>query len=285
MKQVSIKAILQITKSEYRRMIMDPRNIVAASLYLVFYEMILKEFIGMSQKMGRPVQILEPFLSLCSSEAVMVMLPLAFLVIISDFPRTDNNFRVYIIRAGKMNWMLGQMIYTFLASVTYMAASVLATGILVLPYAYVGNTWSDVTTKYHIMFPQEENSMVYNLINARLYNQTTTVEAFFHTFFLYCLYLFLLSIICFIAFMFYQRTGGIIINGIIIVMGELLSMSSNLTEWCMPAAHAVVWKHFDMVFRRTIYPLSGSYVYFLFLIAAGIGIVLVRGRYRDFDTI
>lgn len=285
MRKVSIKAVFQITKSEYRRMITDPRNIVVLSMYLVFYEMILKTLIQMGQKMGKPIQILEPFLALCSSEAVMIMLPLVFIIIISDFPRTDHNFRFYIIRAGKLNWMLGQMAYAFLASVTYMAAAVLMTGILALPYSYTGNAWSGVATKYHLMFPEEVESMVYNLINARLYNQTMPAEAFFHTFFLYCLYLFLLSVICFAAFMFCRRTAGILISGIIIIIGEVLTDSSNAAAWYMPTAHAVVWKHFDMVFRRTAYPISCSYLYFVSLIAAGIVIVLAGAKYRNFDAV
>lgn len=285
MKNISVKAILQITKSEYRRMVTDPRNIVAASMCIVFYQLILNPFIGMSRDMQRPIQILEPFLAVCSSDAVIIMLPLVFLVIINDFPRTDDNFRFYVVRAGKCNWILGHIIYAFFTSVTYMAAVLLVTVVLAFPYSYMQNTWSEVTTKYYIMFPEKIDNSISDLVNARLYNQTMPMEAFFHTFLLYCLYLFLLSMICFLAYMFYRRIAGIVINGIMIVLGEVAVLTNNAAGWCMPAPHAVVWKHYDMVFRQTGHPLSASYIYFILLIAVGIVLVLVRARYKNFDAI
>lgn len=77
--RISLKSIFIIARMEYVQALFDVRNLVVCSMFLVFYEMILREFMQMSKNMNQPIQILEPFLAVCSSDAVMIMLPVVFL--------------------------------------------------------------------------------------------------------------------------------------------------------------------------------------------------------------
>lgn len=281
---ISCRAVLEIFRTEYMHMMTDPRNIVVLSMYLVFYEMILRKFIDMGVRMGKPINIVEPFLAVCSSEAVMLMFPLVFLVLISDFPRTEDNFRFYLVRVGKINWILGQMLYAFMTAFTYVVVTLAVTCGMAAPYSFVGNRWSDVATKFYLAFPEEKDSMINGLINGRLYNQTTPFEALFHTIFLYVLFLFLMSVVCFATYIFQERVAGTCICGVIIITGCFAFFGSMKKMWCFPVAHVIAWAHYDMVFRKMIYPFSGSYLYFLIWIAVGSGMIVAGIRHKNFDV-
>lgn len=284
-KRVSLGAVFQVTKAEYLHMVFDARNIVVLSMYLVFYDMILKKFVDMGVRMGKPINLVEPFLAICSADAVMIMFPLVFLVIISDYPRTEENFRFFLVRVGKVNWILGQILYAFCASITYVVATLVVTCVMAIPYSFVGNRWSEVVTRFYLVFPEEKNSMINELINGRLYNQTTPLKAVVHTCMLYGLFLFLLAIVCFVAYMFQKRVVGTCICGIMILIGCAQAAWDTKGMWFFPTTHAIVWKHYAVVLRQMVYPISWSYLYFLFVILFCIGIIFVRIKHRNLDGI
>ena len=46
--------------------------------------------------------------------------------------------------------------------------------------------------------------------------------------------------------------------------------------WCFSVTHVIAWAHYDVVFRKMIYPFSGSYLYFLIWIAVGMGMIVAE---------
>ena len=282
-KKISWKSIFLVTKTEYIRGIMDARNLVVCSMFLVFYEMILKDFIHMSEKMGKPIHLLEPFIAVCSSDAVMIMLPIVFFILISDFPRREDNFQYFISRCGKVNWLLGQLMYSVLLAFSYLGTLVIITSILATPYSYMGNQWSEVATKYYIVFPEEKDTMVNELINGTLYNHSLPMEAFFQSVLLYALYFILLSVISILMFVYQKQIYGFLINGVIVVAGGISAFCDFEMKWLLPSAHAIVWQHYGSVLKTESCTITDSYLYYLIVIS--VGILFIFRRLKTWNVI
>lgn len=281
--KVSLKSIFIIARMEYVRALFDARNLVVCSMFLVFYEMILRELIQMSQNMDKPIQILEPFLAVCSSDAVMIMLPIVFFILISDFPKNEENFFYFISRCGKGNWLIGQFIHSIWVVLTYVGVLVVVTICMAAPLSFAENNWSTVATQYYILFPEEKKTMVNELINGTLYNQTFPYQAFLHSFLLYSLYFMLLSVISLLFYVFQKRIYGLLVNGVLIVAGGISAFCDLKIKWFLPSAHAIVWKHYDSVLKGSECTITGSYIYYLLLI--GIGILLISIQVKKWNVI
>lgn len=285
MRRLSIRKIWAVGKCEYKKFLTDPRNIVIVCFFIVLYDSILKEFIQMSEEMGQPIHILEPFIALCGTGFVTVVLPIVFLLIISDFPKISGNDRFYMIRTGKYNWIFGQILSTVMMIITYMGVTFGMTCVLAAPYSYVSNEWSDVVTKYYIMFPDESMSAKNELINGTLYNQTTPVDAFLATFILFSLLLLLISLVCLISFLCSVRKLGLCFCALAVALGGALT-TLNLTEmWIFPVAHIMTWKHYQEIFSEPIFPISWSFWYFILLILVCFIGILNRVPHKNFDEI
>ena len=77
-----------------------------------------------------------------------------FLTLISDFPRTDGNTLFFILRAGKLNWLIGQIVFAITSIASFLAVVFLGSVVPLLDKMFWGNGWSLVITKYDIMFPE-----------------------------------------------------------------------------------------------------------------------------------
>ena len=109
-----------------------------------------------------------------------MIIPIVFVGIMGDFPRVDGNAMFYIHRVGRVNWLLGEMLFAVLASATYLLTIFGFGTLTLLGRCYTANVWSEVTTKYYQFAPLEYDSKVANLTTGRLYNNMTPVTAFFN---------------------------------------------------------------------------------------------------------
>lgn len=150
------------------------------------------------------------------------------------------------------------------------------------PLAFTENKWSAVATQYDILFPEEKNGMVNELINRTLYNQTFPYQAFLHSFLLYILYLVLMAVIAMVFCVFQKRVCGLLVNGIIIVAGGISAFCDLKVKWFFPSAHAIVWKHYGAILKGTECTIGESYIYYLCLI--GIGIMLIGCRMKKWNV-
>ena len=282
---IKLKKVWCIIKSEYIKSLLDARNIVILAMYIVMYDNILKEFIKLSRKMKEPIGIVEPFKALSGTGLVVIMLPLVFLVLASDFPKINGNVRFYIMRVGKFKWLMGQLGYAVLMIVTYIGITFAASCILAAPYSYVGNSWSNVVTKYYIAFPEEADSMANRLIHETLYNQTTPYMALLHSVLLYGLFMLLICVILLVAFVYAGRKNGLYAASLFVLAGGVFSVLGNKTMWLFPAAHTMVWKHYNLILRDRIMPIQASYLYFGILIVIGLLLVCTGIKNKDFDEV
>lgn len=260
--RISLTKIRSVAATEYIKWICDPRMIIFFGFFIFVYDYIILEMKSAAADMGMKCMILEPFLAIGNSPLLILLIPVVFITLLGDFPKTDGNTMFYICRTGKKNWVLGQMLFAFFAELTYMLAMVIFSVLAAVSFSEWSNQWSDVTTKYVYTFPDKIGSLVANLLTNQLYNNIPPVKAFFETFTLVTLYLFFISAIMMTGFAFGRRMAGIILNCAIMCIGSAFSLTEGGMKWFFPAANTIGWLHYDPYMKKQIFEMKYSYLYF-----------------------
>ena len=191
--------VLRIAKNEYIKWIRNPKMIILFVMLIFAYDYVILELTTAADKMGEKLQVLEGFIGISNSQLLLMIIPIVFVGLMGDFPRVDGNAMFYIHRVGKGNWLMGQMVFAAMASTTYLIAILGFSSLTLLGRCYVGNVWSEITTKYYLFAPNEYAGIVANLTTGRLYNNLLPIQATLHICGL--MFLFLLLFLCLFLFL------------------------------------------------------------------------------------
>lgn len=258
--------VFRVAKNEYVKWITNPKMIIVLVMLIFAYDYIIKELTDASIKMGEKLQIFEGFIGISNSQLLIMIIPIVFIGLMGDFPRVDGNSMFYISRVGKINWLLGQIVFAIMASLTYLAVLLLFSVITVAGRCYVANTWSEVTTKYYLFAPDDYKSMVANITTGRLYNNLTPVQSLLNIFGLMFLLMLLISMALLVSFILKNKTLGIIVTTGLLCIGNVLAYMENNIRWIFPTSHAVLEIHFDEIYKEPIMGMAWSYLYYLVLV-------------------
>lgn len=284
-RKVSLRKIGNVAGIEYAKWIFNPRMIIFVVLCIFLYDYVMEAMLNGVVKAGGYIMVLEPFIAMANSELLIMVLPAVFLVLMSDFPKTDGNTMFYIQRTGKFNWIFGQIVFGIMAAATYLSGIFLVSVVTVVHKAYAKNMWSPLVTSYAKMFPNERESRIPMLINGRMFNNMTPVQAFILTFTLLLVYLIVMEMLLLVGFAAGKRMIGMIVCYTVIGVGSSLCGMGNDIQWAFPAAHSLAWLHFDYVLKVQSVDIRYSYLYFiiLFIVLSVVSVVSIR-RY-DFSKI
>ena len=181
-------AVWATARTEYIKWVTDPRMILVAVLLIFFYQTAVSPLMEMAVEMGEKLNVLEPFIAVANSPLLMLLIPLVFITLISDFPRTDGNTVFFIHRIGRTSWMWGQMLFVLMAMGSYIAVIFLGTTLPALFQSQWGMEWSLTVRQYYLNFPEKSGSFAAQLITARLYNQVQPLPAVLQTYLMQVLY-------------------------------------------------------------------------------------------------
>lgn len=277
--------VISVARTEYVKWITDPRMIIVLVTFIFIYDYIIREQLTAADKMHTNIMLAEPFVATANSEFIILLIPAVFLVLISDFPKTDGNTLFYIQRIGKTNWLLGQVLFSIMASCSYLFVIYLTTVIVVCHKAYLSDTWSDVVTRYVQIFPKESRSKIAKLINGRLYNNLSPFRALIRSFFLQWLFLVLIAMLLLLGFTVGRRMAGMLVTSSIIGVGSGLCLLDSNIKWTFPSANALLWLRYDPVLKTQVVNVRTSYWYFLVLIAVLLVISLLTVSRYDFSKV
>lgn len=284
-KKISLKKIRSVAYAEYVKWICNPRIIIFFAFFIFVYDYIILEMKDASNEMGAKCMIFEPFLAIGNSTFLMLLIPVVFITLLGDFPKTDGNTMFYICRTGKKNWIFGQLLFAFMAELTYLLSMLIFSTVCALPFSMWSDKWSDITTKYTYVFPDRMGALMANLLTNRLYNNITPLGAMIYTFSLMLLYLFLISVILMTGFAFGKRIFGIVINCIIMCIGTVAAMSESALKWYFPTANTLSWLHFDKFLNKQIFDIRYSYLYFIVAVIVLVVTDMIAIRRYDFAKI
>lgn len=258
------KCMLAVARTEYISWITDPRMLMVGVLLVFIHTLAVSPLLEHADRMGESLNFLEPFIAVGNSNVLVMLIPLVFVMLVSDYPRITGNTLLLIHRTGKRQWYLGQVLFQVMAVVSVLG--ILAAGSLLLTGGDYSGSWSNVVTRYAVRFPREALSYACQLLPSNLYNQLSLPKALVHTLVLLAMYLFLLSEVMYLFQLLNAQPFGLYGVITVIVAGVVTCSLDLPCMWYFPLANTIVWLHYDIILSVMVVPIWYSYVYFLLAI-------------------
>ncbi len=117
---ISMRKILRVCQGECYHFLCSGRFALVFVVWVFAYQFITVPLLQNTEKMQASLLAIEPYIALINSNFMILVMPVLFLVLLSDFPRVDANAYFYLVRAGKTNWVLGQLLYAVVITMIYL---------------------------------------------------------------------------------------------------------------------------------------------------------------------
>lgn len=277
--------IIKIAKNEYIKWLFHSRMLVLGCILILMYVMVLQPLKERAAMMGEVVNLLEGYIGVCNSPIFLAFLPILFLVLMSDFPKMDYNMVFLLHRCGRKNWIIGQLLFLLLADMSILAVVFAGLVLPLLDAGYWYNGWSNVITEAAQRLPEQADGFLTDLIPPNLYFQLTPFEVAAWSSILMFAYFYLLGVIMMFGKFFGKRVIGLIMSALLVVLGAGVSYFNLSLMWMLPAAHAIVSRHYTDFYREMHCRIEASYCYFLILILLLCCGLYLKGRHLSFSKI
>ncbi|SDB37168.1 hypothetical protein SAMN02910317_01812 [Ruminococcaceae bacterium FB2012] len=285
MKKLNFKQAFSCARTEYIKWVCDARMIILGVLVIFIYTFAIEPLLKNAEEMGEPLNILEPFIAIANSGAILLIIPLVFLTLIADFPKIDTNTVFYIIRVGRVNWLLGQIIKLVMMALSYLAFIFAGAVIPMLERGFWYNGWSNVATQFAVRFPEKSGNFGVQLLPENLYNQLSVFKAAIQSYLLVFAYLMIIGLLLLAFSLVKKKTMGFVLCGAVISLGTAFCSIKTVLMWSMPMANSIIWLHFTKYFRQPVVSLTFSIIYLCTFIAALIVFCVAAIKKFNYDNV
>lgn len=270
-----------VARSEYLRWVVQPRMLTVGVLLVFMYQLVIAPLQARADRLGAPLNVLEPFTAVGNSGGLVMLIPLVFLILFSDYPRFSANSMLLMHRTGRAAWLAGQLLFAASAVISYLGAILLG-AVLCCPRGICTANWSDAVTKYNAAFPQEIGSFGSMLLPAQLYDQIPLGRAFRLTLvWLFC-YLMLLILILYLCRLLRAQMLGLAAVMLVIAGGVLTCALKTKWMWAFPMAHTIPWLHYDEILRAPVVPIGATAAFWAISLTVGTLACFAAVRRHDF---
>lgn len=284
MSNLSFRGIWGTARTEYVKWICSSRMLIFLCALIFISQFAVSPLVEMSEQTGVKLGLFEPFIATANSDVLMMIMPVVFITLIGDFPKNDGNLLFSVQRTGRKNWLLGQMLFLILSALTFLFGVILSTIISAAGHIKWLSQWSETITDYGRLFPENADSFGAGLIPENLYYQYVPLRSAANS----AALMFLLLILCGLVMLVFAELGkkliGVGIDVFLLVAGGAAIYLETKLRWAFPCCNAIVKTHFTKFFRRQIYEISYSYIYFAVLIVILVALAFVLVRKADFIT-
>ena len=285
MKNLSLRQCFSCAKTEYIKWVCDARMVILGVLLIFIYNFAILPLLQNAEKMNEPLNMLEPFIAVANSGAVLMIIPLVFMTLIADFPKIDNNTVFYIMRIGRKNWLTGQIIKLVMMAASYLAVIFVGSVVPMLFKGFWYNGWSNVVTNFKNVFPEQSMNFGVQLVPENLYNQLTVFEAAVKSYLLVFAYLMIIGLILLSLSLIKHKTLGFVSCGAVIALGTAFCSIKTSLMWTMPMANSIIWLHFTKYFRVPEVSITFSVVYLVtFVLVLIVFCYIMIGRF-NYDNV
>ena len=282
---MNARKIVLHARMEYSLWLTNPRMSILLVLLVLIHSMVIQPLAQAGGQIGVRFHLLEPLAALCNSTLILLILPLGFLILMAGFPRMDRGFLLQLYRVGRLNWVLGELLYLCMAAATYLGAVLLGTALCSLPYAPITSPgWSAVATDYVDILGESALKSAVALLPKNLYQQMGPGAAVAGSFLLLFLCLVLMGAILLAASLLRINSLGVAADAALLLVGAGFVILDSPWMWGFPCAHALIWLHYNPYFRTPVCPLWVSGLYFLLGAALMTALACVTAKRRSFDS-
>ena len=174
---ISMRKIIRVCQAECYHFLCSGRLALVLAVWVFAYQFITVPLLRNAERMHASLLVIEPYIALINSNFMILIMPVLFLVLLSDFPRVDANAYFYLVRTGKTNWVLGQLLYGVVITAGYLLMQFAGMVIPVLAEGRWGTGWSPVITDFAREFPEYAQSAGAVSIQPQLYYHVPPWEA------------------------------------------------------------------------------------------------------------
>ena len=174
---ISMRKILRVCQGECYHFLCSGRFALVLVVWVFAYQFITVPLLQNAEKMQASLLAIEPYIALINSNFMILVMPVLFLVLLSDFPRVDANAYFYLVRARKTNWVLGQLLYAVVITMIYLFIQFLGMVVPMFGKGSRGNEWSPVITDFAREFPEYAQNPGAVSIQPQLYYHVSPWEA------------------------------------------------------------------------------------------------------------
>lgn len=267
-----LRKIIAIIRNEFVSLIHKPKLFLIIISIVFMIDSVAQPMMELSLELSYTLNIAEPFIFITSKGLNIVVIPLIFVAILSDFPSSEHSGHFSMIRNGRFTWYWGEVLFSLIVSVIYIAILFLSIAIYCSSNSFIENVWSDYTLKTYKDYP---DIFLYGtlFLDTSVYTQGDPLTVLRHTLMLLMLYIFIL-----VQMMLFFRIIGKKPLGIIMSIGlTFVGMPSYATtskiRWIFPVTHTAYNWHFNEFFREPYCELSTSYIY---LSSLAIGFIIIN---------
>lgn len=285
MKNFSLKQAFSCAATEFVKWVCDARMVIVAVLLIFINNFAVSPLTNNAELMGEPLNILEPFIAVANSEILILIIPIVFLTLIADYPKVDTNTVFYIVRIGRANWFVGQILKLVFMIISYLAVIFLGTVLPMLSKGFWYNGWSNVATGFVKMFPDRRGDFGVELLPENLYNQLSVFEAAVKSYLLVAAYLMIIGLILLSFSLVKHKTVGFVLCGAVISLGTAFCSIKTTLMWTMPMANSIIWLHYTKYFREPVMSMSFSVSYLAIFIAVLLLFCFIAIRKFNYDNV
>lgn len=285
MKNFSLKQAFSCAATEFVKWVCDARMVIVAVLLIFINNFAVSPLTNNAELMGEPLNILEPFIAVANSEILILIIPIVFLTLIADYPKVDTNTVFYIVRIGRANWFVGQILKLVFMIISYLAVIFLGTVLPMLSKGFWYNGWSNVATGFVKMFPDRRGDFGVELLPENLYNQLSVFEAAVKSYLLVAAYLMIIGLILLSFSLVKHKTVGFVLCGAVISLGTAFCSIKTTLMWTMPMANSIIWLHYTKYFREPVMSMSFSVSYLAIFIAVLLAFCFIAIRKFNYDNV
>lgn len=127
---------------QLRWTVLKPEFSICVIIGVIGYFFDLVRYVKFSLYLGKPLNILEPFIASSSNYVTVTISVFALLFLLSDLPynAADDNFA--LLRMSRRRWLCSKIIYMLSACALYYLAIAALTIIAAAPFSFALNVWS-----------------------------------------------------------------------------------------------------------------------------------------------
>lgn len=266
---------------QYKSWLISPRILTAVYITIFINENITKKMLQICGEVGYSINLAEPLALIFSKSVYTVIIPIVYIALMTDFPRTDGSI-FYVYRMSRKSWVFGELMFAAASSLTYVLSLIMGTLIYCAGKCQLNNEWSEYTTMLYLEYPDIYSKSTSLAVESSVYMQGKPVEVILHSTVLVFLYTMILSLIIMLFKQFSLHEAGLIVGTALTLFGLATDSGASLAMWAFPITHTVFGWHYDRFFREQHFTLTGSYIYLggllCILIAANL-IVLKKVRF------
>ena len=242
----------------FRMLLKNVRFYTGLLLGFLICFFLTEKTISLSHTFGTDLQLFEPFVWSFADGDSILFASLALLLPLSQLPRLDTPASYLIFRAGRLSWLLGQVITVFAVSLFYVFFLLGSTCLLAAGNAFLADHWSN--TAVVMSFAPAQFDVALEVVR-RTVKQTTPINCALSIFALLTQYVLLLSSInLFFSLRRGKRTGTAAVilfslicylltpDRLIVWLGledfrQLHYIANRLLAWISPLQHAAYTMH------------------------------------------